>query len=224
MGTEDKELKNDLFVLAKTKGDPLAPEEIKKFLKLARELVTQQTDTRAKRLKNLRNALLIRLLALTGRRIGEILSIRVKDIDFEQRIINTVIEKRRIRRKSKVGEEKIIKTRPISFDFDTHQLMLQYIELKQLKKNDLLFGISERQAERIVKALAKQLNLEKNITPHSFRHGLITYLRKLGWSSDDIKKVTGHAKAETIDRAYDHATFFDVQEKFEKGISKLFED
>jgi len=209
MGTGD--IRQVLYVSGNTKGEPLSPEELKKFLEYSEELAIKK-DNFSARVRNLRNAILIRLLALTGRRIGELLAIRIKDIDFENGLISTIIEKRK-------GAVK--KIRPISVEKFTLNLIIQYIELKKLKKNDLLLGISDRQAERIVKQIAKKLNVKKRVTPHSFRHGLITYLRKLGWNTVDIAKVTGHARAETIERSYDHTSFYDVQSRFEEGIKNL---
>jgi|GEM_PF-2977754 len=193
-------------VYRRTKGDLLSPDELKRIAKYALDLAI------GGRLKDLRNAILLRLLVTTGRRIGELLSIRVGDIDFSNRLIMTKIEK-----------QKRENLRPITLDPKTMQLIEKYIKAAKLGKRDKLINITTRGAEKFLKRVAKELGIEKRVTPHSFRHSLITLLRSQGWADKDIILVTGHSNTKSLEH-YDHTTFFTVRDRFENVRNVILDD
>jgi len=190
-------------VYGHTKGDLLSIEELKKIGEYTEKLAMAGTE------REVRNAILVRLLLTTGRRIGEILAIKVGNVDFEDRIVVTDIEKRK---------REVV--RPISIDEKTMLLIQKYVNSKKLSKRAKLLDLTVRHARRIVQDIAKKCGIEKWVTPHSFRHSLVTYLRASGWSDLDVIKVTGHKSVSSL-RNYDHTTFYDVRDRFEELRNKI---
>lgn len=192
------------MIQKKHKGDTLTPEELRRIL--------NRTMVKAIGAKpdELMKLLLIRVLAVTGRRIGEVLSVRRRDVHLEERLIKTVIEKR--------GDHQ---ERMISFDEDTRRLFESYFAVKKLKPEDRVFEITRRHASRVIqKFVREECGIDKWVPPHSFRHSLITYLRSMGWNDLDIIKVTGHSNPLSL-RNYDHTTFFTVKNRFEDAMKSL---
>ena len=48
--------------------------------------------------------------------------------------------------------------------------------------------------------------LHRKITPHDFRHSLVTHLKGMGFSDKDIMAITGHVDREVLNKYYSHST------------------
>jgi len=147
--------------------------------------------------------LFLLLASRSGRRLNEILSTRVKDIDFEEGFIEMLVEKR--------GDNQ---TRPVPVNEDVLRELHKYIKMKNLKPDDLLFSKSPRQFQNICRRYARLAKLDKIINPHSFRDFLITHLVRIGWTYENIKKLTGHTDIEYIQSVYDRTEVYDVADDF----------
>jgi len=146
----------------------------------------------------------------TGRRLGEYYDVKVKDIDFERRIMMTKVLKRRRR----VEKEAILDEQLIF-------LIQNYIKRNSLKLEDYLFRkVGYRQIQNKVKSYAKKAGIEHNVCFHNFRHYLITELFKAGWSYDRISKLTGHSSAGTL-AIYDHTVASDIAGEAREAMSNL---
>lgn len=152
---------------------------------------------------SLEDHIFLLLLARTGRRIGEIIELTVKDIDYQEKCIWTKIEKRRDQQRRKMFVDNIILL-----------ALKEFIELHKLNTNDKLFRRSKRYYQRL---LIKYTVGDKYFTCHSFRHYFITSLIKIGWSYDLIQKLTGHVSIASL-RAYDHAEIEIVEDRFRSII------
>lgn len=156
---------------------------------------------------NVRNKLLILLLAETGFRIGEILGIRyVDDIDYEKHTIKvTYREDNENNARAKNAEERRAK-----ISDDTYDLLMYYISenRKLLNKTKYLFinfwGVNIGQPLTVnavysaLRVLGKRTGIE--VTPHMLRHYYANERRKNGWSLDKISKALGHRHVSTTER------------------------
>ncbi|MBX2939190.1 MAG: site-specific tyrosine recombinase XerD [Ferruginibacter sp.] len=74
----------------------------------------------------------------------------------------------------------------------------------------------------IIKALAKQAGIEKNISPHTFRHSFATHLVEGGADLRAVQEMLGHESITTteiythLDRAYLRSTLQDYHPAFKK--------
>ena len=154
--------------------------------------------------------LFLLLLARTGRRLGEILGIAPHDINFEERLLWTNIEKTRI-----PG------LRGMCFiDDKTAAMLKKYIESRSIGKDVRLFPRSRRTYQRMLMKYVRMAGLDIYVSVHSFRHHLITSLRQLRWSWEDIMKVSGH-KSVTSLAVYDHTDARLVEGDFRKALEAL---
>lgn len=180
----------------------LTDEEYKKLL--------AGLETHPKNILSLRNKTAIRMLADTGARLNEFLSLKVSDIDFEKKEATIRTEKSR----------GIKPLRTIFWTKETHSYLKDYIRaraefLKQKEFDDKegwlwISGNGKWQAgnpwgdhavEIMLKRLSYQVNLGFTANPHTLRH---RFGRKLalgpkgdgvgGANAYVLKDMLGHAK------------------------------
>lgn len=132
--------------------------------------------------KSLRNFILIKLLAGTGQRIGDILDLEVENSLYE--LIKITQNKTKI---------------VVHVENPCKELIQEYVDLLKLKNNQKLFNINYITANRLVKDLGKTVLGKSDITPHCFRKYTTRRLADLGYSSNQIRSVTGHSTSGMID-------------------------
>lgn len=157
--------------------------------------------------------LFIRLLARTGRRMGEIKRITPRDVDIKNKCLWTTIEK-----KSKKGQNS--ERREIFLDDATLVLLQQYISRNRIGQDERLIKASDATLKRWPQRFADKAGIGKFVSCHSFRRNLITLLIVEGWSYDEIQRVTGHKSISSIAH-YDHAGVGVVEDKFREMLARL---
>ena len=146
----------------------------------------------------------------TGRRLGEYYDVRVKDVDFDRRVMMTKVLKRR----QKIEKEAIL-------DDELVYLIRRYITQNKLKLEDYLFRkVKYRQLQNMVASYARKAGITHKVSPHSFRHFFITELFKKGWTYDKIAKLTGHSSVGTLAN-YDHSVASDIGAQAREDIKDL---
>ena len=181
---------------------------------------------------NLRDKTLIRLLWITGRRINEILNIKISEIDFEKKTIVIHVEKKTKSIKNKEGIKSRIKNDFLSLshiDNFTIDLLKLYIIDYKLTTMDYLFKssfnenkpITRQRAFNILKRIGKEADVNnvgnKGIHPHHFRH---TY------AIDVAKKMKTPADVRKLQLLLDHSSLAVTEQylKFsDKDVSELIE-
>ena len=153
--------------------------------------------------------LFLLLLAKTGRRIGELLNITARDIDFHDKCIWTDIEKRRTKQRRKMF-----------VDDETLAELRRYISRHSLSNSEKLFQRCKRMYQRLPMRYAEKAGIDKYFSVHGFRAYFITSLIKRGWSYDAIQKLTGHISIASL-RAYDHAEIEVVEDRFRAIVNEL---
>lgn len=156
--------------------------------------------------------LFLRLLARTGRRIGEIKMITPRDVDIKNKCLWTHIEKKR----KAPAEER----RKIFLDDTTLVLLQQYISRNRIGQDEKIIKASDATLKRWPQRFADKAGIDKFVSCHSFRHHLITLLIEDEWSYDEIQRVTGHKSISSIAH-YDHAGVGVVEDKFREMLARL---
>lgn len=179
---------------------------------------------------NLRDRLLLLLLAETGLRIGELLGIRYeKDIDFDKRIITVRYrEDNENAARAKYAEE-----RRVSYSADADYLLSAYLSEYQsvLRKQEYLFVVLHGKTRgcpltvnavySTLRTLKKQTGIET--TPHMLRHYFANERRKAGWAIELISRALGHKHIETTEQ-YLHIEddeLIEATKQYMEGIEKL---
>ena len=70
---------------------------------------------------------------------------------------------------------------------------------------------------RMFKSLMKDLELNEQYTPHSLRHGFVSFLANKGETIFNISKIVGHSVKEVTEFIYAHHT----PKNLEKTMSKI---
>lgn len=139
-------------------------------------------------ISRLRNKLILTLLYSTGLRVSELIKLKIKTIDPEERTI-------RVRGK---GE----KDRIVIFDDATLSLINEYIE-KRGVDNEYLFvnqrnnTLTSRYIQYMIKEYAKAAGIKRKVTPHVLRHSFATHLLKNGVDIRAIQQLLGHSNLST---------------------------
>jgi integrase/recombinase XerD len=147
--------------------------------------------------KTLRGRVMLSLAYGCGLRIGEVVRLRVGDIDSAQNIIRIVQSKGR-------------KDRHVMLPPEVLALLRQWWSKRSKKyDNDVpiaeryLFPsreashISIRQFRRLFHQAAKAAGIRKRVTLHTLRHSFATHLLELGTDIRLIQALLGHHKLET---------------------------
>lgn len=127
--------------------------------------------------------------------------VKVKDIDFENGIMNIWVLKRR-----KMIQDETVLTKEVLM------VLKHYIVNNKLKPEDFLFRKkSYRSIQEAVKTYARKAGIKHNVSIHNFRHYFVTFLKKQGWTNDKISKLTGHKSVGMLS-IYDHVVASDIKE------------
>lgn len=170
--------------------------------------------------KNLRDSIVLKILARTGMRRFELCNLRIQDIDFE-------------RRKIYIPKAKGNIPRPVPADPDTLQSIKFYIgsrqygRLIQSNKKDI-DGIDESRINAIVKNTAERAKIKhpdpirKHVNPHIFRHSYVRHLIKQGVPPTYIQQILGHSDIKITLQMYGTPSFNDVQEKYDEIVESFY--
>ncbi len=148
-----------------------------------------------------RDALLLEMLYATGVRVGELVHIKVKDIDLGRRSILILGKgnKERFVTYGEYCEEALKRYLQDGYIFLNHK-NLDYLFLNQ--HGDAL---SERGVRYILDQLIQKTSIHKNISPHMIRHSFATHLLNEGCDLLTVQKLLGHESIKAT-QIYTHVT------------------
>lgn len=127
--------------------------------------------------------LLLSLLWQTGARVSEILSLKVKDIDFHNKSLRISTLKRKKRPQ-----------RIIPIQGNLLGLLGAYIASKELKRDDFILSITRQRAHQIVQEAVLKARLDsERAHPHTFRHSFAVFAVLSGVPILVIKNWLGHS-------------------------------
>jgi len=142
-------------------------------------------------LSNPKHKLMLGLAYASGVRVGELVKIKVEQIDWERKMLLVKEGKGRKDRYTILSE-------PIIQDIK------EYLHLRSLKgvESPYLFEsraghITTRAFEEIVKQAAKRAKLERKVHPHLLRHSFATHLLESGARESHIQQLLGHKDIRT---------------------------
>jgi len=136
---------------------------------------------------NIKHNLIIKLLYGCGLRVGEVVNLNARDIDFDRELIHVRLAKGR--------KDRFVKI-PGSVDKD----LRNYLGLLQ---GEILFPsnrtgkLTIESIQEIVKQSAKRAGIKKRVYPHLLRHSFATHLLENGTDLRIIQKLLGHSDIKT---------------------------
>lgn len=139
-------------------------------------------------IKNPKHQCMIQMLYGTGMRVGELVRLRMRDIDFERNCIRVV-------------QGKGAKDRVAILPKSIRELLERQRSMKQ--PTDFLFTsydggrLTEAAVQKVVRCAAQLAKIAKEVTPHTLRHSFATHLLEAGTDIRYIQELLGHAKLST---------------------------
>lgn len=136
----------------------------------------------------LRNRVMIRMMADTGMRVSELVDLNISDIQDNHAIIRT---------------KKANKERVVMWSRQTQQELNKYLGVRIcVSSTSPVFislypknpRITSRQIERIIRKACYSAGIKKAITPHSLRHGKAHEMLDRGANVKEIAQVLGHSE------------------------------
>ena len=148
-----------------------------------------------------RDRVIIELLYASGIRVGELVNIKISDINFDKKTIKIL---------GKGNKERIV-----YFNDVTKKYLNIYIDDGRCKlninNNNYLFlnykggVITTRGVELILDKMIKKTSLNKHLTPHMLRHSFATHLLNEGCDLLSVQELLGHANLSATN-IYTHIT------------------
>ena len=170
-------------------------------------------DIEVKDVYTSRNKAMLELMYSSGLRVSELLNLTLNNIDFNMNLVRIY---------GKGSKERIV---PVS-DIATKYLY-EYINLYRntLVKNnitDLIFlnsrgnKLSRQGFFKILKEIALEKGINKEISPHVLRHSFATHLLNNGADLRSIQTMLGHENIETT-QIYTHVSNNYVKKNYEEA-------
>ncbi len=179
----------------------LTVEEMKRLL--------EQPDQRSD--KGIRDKAMLELLYATGIRVSELISLKMEDLNLQMEYV--------------ICHEKT-KDRIIPFGNDAREALQKYLEKtrKQMigteEKEDLFVNCSGQPMSRqgfwkLIKYYGEKAGIEKEITPHTFRHSFAAHLLENGADAQSVQQMMGHSDLSSVQMYVDMQTG-NVREVYKK--------
>lgn len=148
-----------------------------------------------------RDLLILEMLYATGVRVGELVRIKVSDINRGERTIVIL---------GKGNKERIVHYGEYAEDILDIYLSISYNILNKNKLPELFINnkgtaLTERGVRTILDRIIKKTGLSKNISPHMIRHSFATHLLNEGCDLLSVQKLLGHESLSAT-QIYTHVT------------------
>ncbi len=185
--------------LSKKLPDILTIDEINKILDI------KITDN-----YSVRNKAMLELIYAAGLRVSELINLKTYDIDTLENIVRTM---------GKGNKERIIPIGEYATNALNSYLSIRYTFLKK-EINDYLFlnnhgkKMTRQGFFKIIKKLAQDNNIKKDISPHTLRHSFATHMINNGADLRTIQELLGHSDISTT-QIYTHVSTEKLKQEFE---------
>lgn len=185
--------------MAKKLPNVLSIEEVNKILDI------KITDN-----YSIRNKAMLELMYASGLRVSELINLKTYDIDINEDIVRTI---------GKGSKERIIPIGDYAKEAIIDYLNIRYTFLKK-EINDYLFlnnhgkKMTRQGFFKIIKSIAKEKGIKKELSPHTLRHSFATHMINNGADLRTIQELLGHSDISTT-QIYTHISTEKLKNTFE---------
>lgn len=159
-----------------------------------------------------RESVILEVLYGSGIRVSELVNIKLKDIDFDNKTILIF---------GKGSKERIVAFGDMAYD--SMKLWInngRKVYLDKRTSDYLIVGknennLSTRRIEQIIDDLIKRTSIKMNITPHMFRHTFATHLLDQGCDLIAVQELLGHESLASTE-IYTHVSNEHLREVYYK--------
>ncbi len=175
-----------------------------------------------------RDKLIVRVLADTGLRLGELLALRASDIRAEggKHLLKVPGRERAGRRSEWVGgkgdRERLVPLSPSLArrlrrfaergrpDATSDRL---FLTLRRGRASGQLDALTESAVEQMIRSLSEMAGVKKRVYPHLLRHSFATEYLRRGGNPILLQQILGHSSLAMITQTYQHLTLVDAHDE-----------
>ena len=180
---------------------------------LSVEDVDKLLDIELKDAYDYRNKAMLELMYSSGLRVSELLNLTLNNIDFDMNLVRIF---------GKGSKERIVPMSDIATKYLFEYINLYRNTLIKNKVNDIIFlnsrgnKLSRQGFFKILKEIALEKGINKEISPHVLRHSFATHLLNNGADLRSIQTMLGHENIETT-QIYTHVSNNYVKQNYEEA-------
>ena len=199
------EVDNNPFKLISTPKKPMKLPNYMKYNEFEEMINTCEDNP-----LGIRNKCLLEVLFATGARIGELIKIKIDDINLSAKEIRVL---------GKGNKERIVFLNDHAVDSINDYLNNSRSILLNGKQSDRLFinhiggELTTRGVRDILDNIIKKSSLNIKVTPHMFRHTFATMLLNEGCDLKSVQELLGHVNMSTT-QIYTHLTSDYIKEMY----------
>ena len=166
-------------------------------------------DIKIKNNFDIRNKAMLEIIYATGLRVSELVNLKIYDIDINEALVRTM---------GKGSKERIIPIGEYAIEAIKNYLKVRGSFLKK-EINDYLFlnnhgkKMTRQGFFKILKKIAKEKNIKKEISPHTLRHSFATHMINNGADLKTIQELLGHSDISTT-QIYTHISTEKLKDTF----------
>ncbi len=144
--------------------------------------------------KGIRDNAIMELLYASGLRVSELINLKLSDLNLEMGFIHVY---------GKGDKERIVPTTEYVADKLNNYIQNQRLTLLKHENTDILFltnrgkGFTRQGLWKTIKKYVLISGINKNITPHTFRHSFATHLIENGADLRAVQEMLGHSDIST---------------------------
>ncbi|PHR23166.1 MAG: recombinase [Fluviicola sp.] len=139
---------------------------------------------------NIKHKCIIELLYSAGLRRGELLNLKIENIDSQRMVINIL--------NGKGGKDRVTILSP-SVLTDLRVYFKEWVPIEYLFESPTGGKYSAQSILHLIKRAAIGANIKKNVTPHMLRHSFATHLLENGTDLRYIQVLLGHSSSKTTE-------------------------
>ena len=161
-------------------------------------------------LKGLRDRAIIEMLYSSGVRVGELVSLKIKDMDFKGKTVNVL---------GKGKKERLLPVTAQAIDSIENYLMKRPTGKD---KDSIIFcnlqggQLTERGVQYIIDTLARNCGIYRTVTPHMLRHSFATHFLENGMNLRYLQHLLGHSNLSTTE-IYTHLSIEELTKVYRKA-------
>ncbi len=160
--------------------------------------------------KGLRNKAIIEMLYSSGIRVSELVSMKIKNLDFSEKLVK-VLGKGKKERIIPVTKEALKSVENYLFFRKSPKTAESSVFLNLKGK-----PITQRGIQYILDRLSIETELYRKLTPHMLRHSFATHFLENGMNLRYLQQMLGHSNLSTTE-IYTHLSISKLQEVYKKA-------
>ncbi|MCZ4696494.1 recombinase [Ancylomarina euxinus] len=165
-------------------------ERPRKSQALPKVLSKEEIGLMIKSTKNIKHRCIISLLYSAGLRRGEVLNLKMADIDSKRMVINVLKGKGLKDRNSLLSQSVLVDLRKYFEEYKPQKYLFEGLSGQQYSPTSI---------GKIVTEAAHKAGIKKRVTPHMLRHSFATHLLESGTDLRYIQVLLGHSSTSTTE-------------------------